>query len=45
MNSLGISLICSAVQVTLLGLLAAVLYWLALFSAPRPTNQRLASGC
>src|SRR5262249_24875606 len=29
MNSLGIALICSAVQATLLGLLAAVLYWLA----------------
>src|SRR6516164_2297315 len=29
MNNLGIALICSALQVTLLGLLAAVLYWLA----------------
>jgi beta-lactamase regulating signal transducer with metallopeptidase domain len=29
MNSLGIALICSALQATLLGLLAAVLYWLA----------------
>jgi beta-lactamase regulating signal transducer with metallopeptidase domain len=29
MNNLGIALVCSALQATLLGLLAAVLYWLA----------------
>jgi beta-lactamase regulating signal transducer with metallopeptidase domain len=29
MNSLGVALLCSAVQATLLGLLATVLYWLA----------------
>lgn len=29
MNSLGIALLCSALQATLLGLLATVLYWLA----------------